>query len=85
MVISGIVIIILSVWRYNQVFWQIERADYRPSRFLVWLTAGLTILLGILSIPFLFWRHPSNPKTSASPIGQVDYPLRKLGFILLNR
>ena len=32
MVIFGIALIALAAWRYSQVFWQIERGDYQPSR-----------------------------------------------------
>lgn len=58
LVIVGIVAIALAVWRYNQVFWQIETANYRPSRLMVWLTAGTVLILGLLSIPFVLWRQP---------------------------
>ncbi|NEQ27383.1 MAG: hypothetical protein F6K28_51945, partial [Microcoleus sp. SIO2G3] len=59
LVIVGIIVIILAVWRYNQVFWQIEQSNYKPSRLMVWFTAGVVVLLGILSIPFLLLRNPS--------------------------
>lgn len=32
LVVFGIALIALAAWRYNQVLWQIERGDYRPSR-----------------------------------------------------
>lgn len=66
LVIVGIIIIVFAVWRYNQVFWQIERGDYRPSRLLVWVTAGIVICLGILSIPLLLWRQTSTPSSPSS-------------------
>ena len=53
LVIFGIIIIALAVWRYNRVFQQIEQDDYQPSRFLVWVAAGVVILIGIFSAPFL--------------------------------
>ncbi|HAG80934.1 MAG TPA: hypothetical protein DCL61_07115 [Cyanobacteria bacterium UBA12227] len=84
LLIVGILIIILSLWRYNQVFWQIERGDYRPSRLMVWLTAGIAILLGILTIPFLLWRQELNPKTPASRNSRVEYQLRTLLSQLAN-
>jgi putative membrane protein len=67
-VIVGIIIIILAVWRYNQVFWQIEQGNYQPNRLMVWLTATIVILLGLLSIPFLLWRQttPSTPSSRSS-------------------
>lgn len=72
LVIVGIFVIVLAVWRYNQVFWQIERADYRPSRLLVWLTAGIVIILGLLSIPLLLWRQASAPSTPSSRSSKAD-------------
>jgi len=72
LVIVGIVVIILAVWRYNQVFQQIEQANYQPNRLMVWITAAIVIILGLLSIPFLLWRSacssaslsPTVPKNS---------------------
>lgn len=64
LVIVGIVVIILAVWRYNQVFQQIEQANYQPNRLMVWITAAIVIILGLLSIPFLLWRSPVVPKNS---------------------
>jgi putative membrane protein len=68
LVVVGITIIIFAVWRYNQVFWQIERAAYRPSRLLVWVTAGVVLVLGVLSIPLVLWRPlpPAAPSSSTS-------------------
>ena len=56
LIIVAIVIICLSVWQYNQVFRQIESSNYQPSRLMVWLTAIVVTILGLLSIPFVFWR-----------------------------
>ncbi len=53
LVIVAIVMIALATWRYSQVFWQIEQANYQPSRLIVWLTAGVVILLGTLSISLI--------------------------------
>ena len=53
LVIFGIIIIVLAVWRYNRVFRQIEQDDFQPSRFLVWIAAGLIILIGMFSTSFL--------------------------------
>ncbi len=61
LVLVGILIIALSVWRYNQVFRQIETSNYQPNRLMVWLTAIVVALVGILSIPFVLWREPSTP------------------------
>ena len=61
LVIAGIIFIALSVWRYNRVFWQIERGNYHASRLMVWIMAGVVIILGVLSIPLVLSRQPSVP------------------------
>lgn len=55
LVVFGIIAIGLAAWRYNQVFWQIERGDYQPNRLLVWIMTGVVIILGTLSIPLVLW------------------------------
>ncbi|MDB9372213.1 YidH family protein [Nodularia sphaerocarpa] len=67
-VIFGIVAIALAAWRYNQVFWEIERADYRPHRLPVWIMTGVVIILGILSLPLLLLRNTVSPRPSSTPI-----------------
>ena len=66
LVVFGIAAIVLAAWRYNQVFWQIERGDYRPNRIAVWIMTGVVITLGLLSIPLLLVRSP-GAMTPASP------------------
>jgi putative membrane protein len=66
LVIVGIVLIAFAAWHYNQVFWQIERSDYQPNRLFVWVTAGVVMILGVLSIPFLLWRQLPVPHTPSS-------------------
>ena len=66
MVIFGIALIAMAAWRYSQVFWQIERGDYQPSRTTVFVMTGIVIALGILSIPLLLVRDREIP-TPASP------------------
>ena len=56
LVIIGIIVIALAAWRYNRVFRQIERANYRPSRLLIWFLSTTVMLIGILSIPLLLMR-----------------------------
>lgn len=63
--IVGVLLIALSAWRYNQVFWQIEQGNYRPNRLIIWITAALVMSLGILSIPLVLWRH--SPIVKQSP------------------
>ncbi len=66
-VVFGIVAIALAAWRYNQVFWEIERGDYRPHRLPVWIMTGVVIILGILSLPLLLLRNPISPRPSSMP------------------
>ncbi len=66
LIIVGIVVIALAAWRYNRVFRQIERADYRPSRVFIWFLSIIVMLLGVLSIPLLIARDNSI------------YPVKKL-------
>ncbi|MGV0106975.1 DUF202 domain-containing protein [Nostoc sp. DSM 114160] len=67
LVIFGISTIALAAWRYNQVFWQIETGNYRPNRLMVWIMAGVVILLGFFCIPLLLWRD-KVPSRSPLPI-----------------
>lgn len=57
LVIVGIIVIALAALRYNQVFWQIERGDYRPNQLLVWIITLVVIVLGLLSIPLVLLRE----------------------------
>lgn len=54
LIFLGIAIVALAAFRYNQVYWQIERVSYRPNRFLIWLVAGLVGSLGALSLPIVW-------------------------------
>lgn len=75
LVFVGIIIIIFALWRYNQVFRQIEQGDYQPSRLLVWVTAAIAIMLGILSFPLLIGREPSAPSKPSSRSSRIKrYP-----------
>lgn len=69
LVIFGIIVIAMAAWRYNQVYWQIERGSYRPDRLMIWLTTAIVMILGIFSIPLLLMRDrvPSSP---SSPLSQ---------------
>jgi len=61
LVIFGIVVILLAAWRYNQVFGQIERGNYRPYRLMVWITTSVVVVLGVLSMPLALWHQVPNP------------------------
>ena len=65
LVLVGILAIALAAWRYNQVFWQIERGDYRPNRLAIWVMTGVVMILGFLSIPLLLLREQSIPRPSS--------------------
>jgi putative membrane protein len=56
LVIAGVLSLLLATWRFNQVFQQIERQDYRPKRFLIWFMTGLILALGAFSIPLILWQ-----------------------------
>ncbi|UIE40153.1 YidH family protein [Leptodesmis sichuanensis] len=76
LVVVGIVTIALAAWRYNQVFWQIERGDYRPRRWYVWMTTVIVMALGILSIPLVLLRNKEIPPTNPDlqpPANRVQY------------
>lgn len=68
LVIVGIVVIVLAAWRYNQVFWQIERGNYRPNRLIVWFLAAVVMILGTLSIPLMLGRSPQMPTSPSSGV-----------------
>ena len=72
LVIVAIIMIILAAWRYNQVFWQIERANYWLNRLMVWMSTGVVILLGMLSIPLVLWRDTGSTPSTRS--GKVEQP-----------
>lgn len=67
LVVFGIAVIPLAAWRYNRVFWQIERGDYRPNRLLVWIMTGTMMILGTLTIPLLLWRDRGNIAPTSTP------------------
>lgn len=76
LVIVGIVVIALAAWRYNQVFWQIERADYQPNQLMVWGIAAVVMILGTFSIPLILWRNPvPHPQELAPSKQQSQDPL----------
>lgn len=72
LVIIGIALIALAAWRYNRVFWQIERADYRPNRLLVWITAGVVMIFGTLSLPFVLLRSPPSAPPNPPTLKERD-------------
>ncbi|ARV60404.1 hypothetical protein BZZ01_18790 [Nostocales cyanobacterium HT-58-2] len=67
LVVFGILTLVLAVWRYNQVFWQIEQGNYQPSRLSVWVMTGAVIIFGIFSIPLLLLRSKVHPSSYRLP------------------
>jgi putative membrane protein len=63
LVIFGMFMLGLATWRYNQAFWQIEQGNYQPNRLPVWVMTGAVMVFGLLSIPLLLLRNPSNTRT----------------------
>jgi len=66
LVALGIAVIVLAAWRYNQVFLQIERGAYRPTRWAIWLLTGVVAVLGLLSLPLLTGRQTMDKHPSIS-------------------
>ncbi|MFQ4142532.1 YidH family protein [Chlorogloeopsis sp. ULAP02] len=62
LVIFGIITIAFAAWRYNQVLWQIERSDYQPMRWIVWMIAGVVMIFGFFSLPLLVMRTKISPQ-----------------------
>jgi len=67
LVIFGIIVIALAAWRYNQIFWQIERGNYQPNRLMVWFLTGVMMILGTLSIPLILFRNQGPSPSSLAP------------------
>ncbi|MBD2515703.1 DUF202 domain-containing protein [Nostoc sp. FACHB-973] len=86
LVICGIFTIVLAAWRYNQVFWQIERGNYKPNRLIVWIMTGVVIILGLFCIPLLLWRNkvplrspiPTQPQSRNLQISNAKINFKKL-------
>ena len=66
LVVFGIIAIVIAAWRYNQVFWQIERGAYQPSRLAVWVITSIIALLGILSLPLLIGQTSTQSSQNQS-------------------
>jgi putative membrane protein len=60
LVLAGMVMIILAAWGYNRAFRQIERGNYQPNRWIIWVTTLGMLLIGGLSLPFVLWQPPSG-------------------------
>jgi putative membrane protein len=67
LVVFGILVIALAAWQYNRVFWQIERSDYRPSRWLVAMMTAVVMIIGLFSLPLLLWRDGQGRSPTPTP------------------
>lgn len=56
LVITGMIIIVIAAWNYNQVFWQIEQGNYQPKRLSIWMITAIVVILGLISLPLFFRR-----------------------------
>jgi putative membrane protein len=69
--IAGVLAMLLAIWRFNQVFQQIERQDYQPKRFLMWFMTGLVLALGIFSIPLIVWQGEQPATVRPNSLKQI--------------
>ena len=51
-------LIAIAAMRHNQVYWQIERGNYRPNQWIVWMMTIVVMIFGVFSIPLILWRSP---------------------------
>ncbi|MFN6516616.1 MAG: YidH family protein [Nostoc sp. CreGUA01] len=84
LVVSGIFTIVLAAWRYNQVFWQIERGNYQPNRLSVWIMTVVVIILGLFCIPLLLWRN-KIPSGSPAPTQRQSQKLPVKNLVITNQ
>ncbi len=76
LVVFGIITIALAAWRYNQVFWQIEKGDYRPKRLPVLIMTGVVMVFGLLSLPLLLMRNQIPQRPSTAPKQNQSFHIR---------
>ena len=81
LVFAGLVLMGLATWSHNRAFRQIEQGNYQPSRWVIWLTAAIVLMLGLLSLPFVLWQplEQSGPRRPSQPQGRLDQKLPLLG------
>lgn len=72
LVICGIGSMAVSIWRYNQVYWQIERQEFRPDRLVIWIMSAIVMALGVLSIPLLVRRETQTSNHRPTPVKPQD-------------
>ncbi|AFZ46924.1 protein of unknown function DUF202 [Cyanobacterium stanieri PCC 7202] len=67
LVVLGILVIGVALYNYNRAFWQIEKGDYQPNRFMVFMTALLVVIVGFLSLAVMVRRNPLPIYNPPSP------------------
>ncbi|AUC60260.1 putative membrane protein [Cyanobacterium sp. HL-69] len=72
LVVLGILVIGVALHNYNRAFWQIERAEYQPNRFMVFMTALLVVIVGFLSLAVMIRRNPLPIYNPPSPQNYLD-------------
>ena len=84
LILFGLTTVVLAAWNYNQVFWQIEQANYKPNRLLIWIMTVMVVILGLLSIPLIFRRTPpQNLQPDFSKQNQVQQSLPFIANLLI--
>lgn len=78
---AGIALILVATWRYNQVYWQIERSQYRPNRWVIWSLTAVVVLLGLASIPLTLRQHPMPAPAGRPPQAFHGTPMAALGAL----
>jgi putative membrane protein len=56
MVVFGILLMMWAAMHYTRVSYQIDRADYRPNRLMVWVITLGVLLIGAPIVAWLFQR-----------------------------
>ncbi|MBW4540361.1 MAG: DUF202 domain-containing protein [Myxacorys chilensis ATA2-1-KO14] len=75
LVVFGITMVAFAAWRYNQVLWQIEQGNYRPSPLSIWVITAVVMILGTLSIPLILSRTKIPSPSPAPTHSQVNRSL----------
>ncbi len=66
LIVLGVAATVGAAWRYEQVYAQIERGDFKPTRRWVWLVTAIVFALGVLIVPFLLVDLPA-PVAAPAP------------------
>ena len=59
LIVLGVAATVGAAWRYEQVYGQIERGDFKPTRRWVWLVTAIVFALSVLIVPFLLVDLPA--------------------------